>query len=327
MEESMSDPLISIITPCYNVAGFIRGAAACIQAQTYVQLEWILIDDGSTDETASVIQSLQDPRIRYFYQENKGQSAALNHGIRVSMGKYIKFFDADDILNDSHIASQLEAIRDEEGAVASCGWARFYDGNLQHAMFRPEEVWRDMPALEWVKTSLSQKYDMMSGWLWLIPRGLLDRIGGWDERLSLNNDFEFTIRLLTHASQVRFAKDARLYYRSGMPSSYSQKSSVKAYEAALLSNDLGCQHLLAREDNARTRTLCADRYQEWLFIMYPTAPELEARLEDRIRHYGGSDRTMAGGSVFRFFCWLLGWRRTKRLKMSLERMGYRKLPF
>jgi glycosyltransferase involved in cell wall biosynthesis len=318
--------LVSVITPCFNAASYIRSAIDSVLSQTYTNIELLLINDGSTDETEAIILSYADPRIRYFSQNNKGQCAASNYGLSHAKGEYLKFFDADDVMNAMHIEAQLNKLNGQKDALASCAWGRFYDHNYKSAKFIPEPVWKDLPAMEWIKQSLTQKYDMMGAWLWLIPRGVIAKTGGWDERLSLNNDFEFSMRLLTHVTEIKFAEEAKLYYRSGI-TSLSQQPSLKAFEAAVLSTDLGCSYLLSKEDTSYTRQLCADRYKEWLFRIYPAHKELAALLETKIQELGGSNRTMEGGIVFRFLSVLFGWKKAKLLKGLLRKYGYRKLPF
>lgn len=297
-----------------------------VLAQTYTHFEWILVNDGSTDETEGIIQSFSDTRIRYYKQENKGQCAASNFGLSKAGGDYIKFFDADDVMNPTHLEAQMKRLNGRTDALASCAWGRFYDGNPASAQFVPETVWNDLPSLAWIKAAMAQQYDMMGAWVWLIPRAVLAKTGGWDERLSLNNDFEFSMRLLTHVQAVYFAGEAKMYYRSGNVS-LSQRPSAAAFKAALLSNELGCGYLLAAENSAHTRRLCADRYQEWLYRMYPADPLLEQQLEQRIAALGGSNRRMDGGKVFQLLSTLLGWKRAKLLQRWLKQRGYRKLPF
>lgn len=320
-------PLVSVITPCYNAAKYLREALDSVLQQTYRNLQIILVDDGSTDETAAIIQSYNDDRIEYYYQENRGQCAASNTGIAKARGDYIKFFDADDVMNPYHIEAQLKRLNGSTTALASCAWGRFYDNDPASAKFIPETVWKDMEPLDWLKTNLQQKYDMMGGWLWLVPAPLLKKAGGWDERLSLNNDFEFSIKLVLHAEKILFAQDAKMYYRSGSSDTLSQKPSRKKFEEAMLSTDLGCSYLLKAENTEEMRLICANRYQEWLFHVYPDYPDMQRILEKKIKELGGSNRRLDGGRVFQIISDTIGWKAAKRLKQSLRKVGYKKLPF
>ncbi len=91
-------PFFSIIIPAYNRADFLPETLASVQAQTFTDWECIVVDDGSTDHTATVMQKLcaDDPRIRYIYQQNAERSAARNNGIAHARGQYICFLDSDD---------------------------------------------------------------------------------------------------------------------------------------------------------------------------------------------------------------------------------------
>lgn len=323
----MQQPLVSIIIPCYNAAPYLRATIGSIFQQTYPRLEIILVNDGSTDNTVDVINSFRDSRIRYYYQENKGQCVASNLGWRNSTGAYIKFLDSDDFLNPQHIELQLQALAGREDAVASCEWGVFYDGNPSSASFVPKLAWKNMLPLEWLKTSLQQKGDMMGGWLWMIPRKVMDKIGGWDERLSLNNDFEFSIRLLLSVNEVLFAKGAKIYYRLGKPDSLSQIASLKRVEEAVLSTELGCSHLLRAEDSKEMRLIAANRYQLWIYRIYPRYPEVTTYLKKKIENLGGSDREIEAGRIAMFLGKIIGWKATKRLRIMLQKLGYKKLQF
>ncbi len=107
-------PLISVIIPCYNVARYISASIESVINQTYQNIECIIIDDGSTDETEHIVKSYVkvDKRVRYYKKENKGVSAARNFGIGKANGELIHFIDADDWLNTDKFAYQINFIND-----------------------------------------------------------------------------------------------------------------------------------------------------------------------------------------------------------------------
>ena len=88
--------MISVIIPVFNQAQYVGRAIKSVLAQTHAKLEILVVDDGSTDESAAAVQGFQDPRLRYTYQQNAGLSAARNTGLRLSRGEYLSFLDADD---------------------------------------------------------------------------------------------------------------------------------------------------------------------------------------------------------------------------------------
>ncbi len=93
----MNEPIVSVVLPVYNGADYIRTAIDSVLAQTFADFELIVIDDGSTDATAEIVQSIDDNRLRLIRQKNKGLVGALNHGISLAQGKYIARQDHDDI--------------------------------------------------------------------------------------------------------------------------------------------------------------------------------------------------------------------------------------
>ena len=98
--------LLSVIMPVYNGAEFLAEAVASIVAQAYQPLEIIVVDDGSTDETATIVQSLGG-EIRYLYQFNQGPAAARNAGLALAQGDLIAFLDVDDLWPADKLAQQM----------------------------------------------------------------------------------------------------------------------------------------------------------------------------------------------------------------------------
>jgi glycosyltransferase involved in cell wall biosynthesis len=89
--------LVSVIIPAYNQSDYLGIAIQSVLDQTYQDIEILVIDDGSTDDTRKVANRFSDPRIKYIYQANKGLSGARNTGIRNSAGEYLTFLDSDDL--------------------------------------------------------------------------------------------------------------------------------------------------------------------------------------------------------------------------------------
>lgn len=101
-------PLVSIILPTYNREKYISKAIKSVIEQTYTNWELLVIDDGSTDRTESIVKSFKDKRIKYIYQENSGKpSVARNKGIDLSIGEYIAFIDSDDLWTTDKLEKQM----------------------------------------------------------------------------------------------------------------------------------------------------------------------------------------------------------------------------
>jgi glycosyltransferase involved in cell wall biosynthesis len=97
-------PFVSFIIPTYNRAAHITNAIQSVLAQTDPDLEIIVVDDGSTDDTADVVRRISDDRVHYVLQENRERGAARNHGVREARGSYVYFLDSDDVVSPDHVA-------------------------------------------------------------------------------------------------------------------------------------------------------------------------------------------------------------------------------
>ena len=102
------EPLVSIIIPVYNSASYVVEAVNSVLHQTYRHIEVVVVDDGSMDQSLSLVEQINDSRLRVFSQINQGACVARNRGIAEAKGDYVKFLDSDDILYPDAIAVQLE---------------------------------------------------------------------------------------------------------------------------------------------------------------------------------------------------------------------------
>lgn len=100
--------LISVIMPVYNSQDSVKNSIDSVLKQEYSNFELIVIDDGSTDNTKNIVKNINDPRIRYLYQDNFGQGIARNTGLLEARGKYIAFIDADDRYEDYYLLRSIE---------------------------------------------------------------------------------------------------------------------------------------------------------------------------------------------------------------------------
>ncbi|HWQ12461.1 MAG TPA: glycosyltransferase [Roseiflexaceae bacterium] len=114
MSAKQGRPLVSVIMPTYNYGRFLPRAVASVLAQTCGDLELIIVDDGSTDETPEVAARLTDRRVRYVRQANQGPGAARNTGIALARGTYLAFLDADDTWLPEKLERQVACISGQE---------------------------------------------------------------------------------------------------------------------------------------------------------------------------------------------------------------------
>lgn len=120
--------LVSIIIPVYNAEKFIRDTVASIKAQTYDNYEVLLVDDGSTDNTVSVMREIENDRIKIYESEGKSAAAARNTGIKNAKGRYIAFIDADDLWDPEKLSKQISFMNENDAAFSFTGY-EFADEN------------------------------------------------------------------------------------------------------------------------------------------------------------------------------------------------------
>jgi glycosyltransferase involved in cell wall biosynthesis len=147
--ESQANRLVSIITPTYNHEGFIGPCIESVIAQDYPHWEQIIIDDGSTDRTPEVVQSFQDPRIRYFRQANRGPfklAETYNFGLRAAKGELIAILEGDDLWPSNKLARLVPALSDKATVIAYgqvCDLSTF--GYEQRRMSRTARLRQNLP--------------------------------------------------------------------------------------------------------------------------------------------------------------------------------------
>src|SRR6266581_8021645 len=117
--------LVSVIIPCYNHAQFLAHAIESVLAQSYSNFELIVVDDGSTDDTAEVVRRYSP--VHYVYQDNAGLSAARNTGLRQSRGEFVAFLDADDRLLPHALETGLNSIAEHPECAFVSGHCRVID--------------------------------------------------------------------------------------------------------------------------------------------------------------------------------------------------------
>ena len=125
----MSDPLVSILIPCFNAEKYIKETVESCLEQKWKNIEIIVVDDGSTDQSIHILKSIKNKKVKIVLQENQGAIAARNSAYKHSNGKYIQYLDADDLLSKEKIGDQVMLLeRDKPGLVALSNTAYFYDG-------------------------------------------------------------------------------------------------------------------------------------------------------------------------------------------------------
>jgi glycosyltransferase involved in cell wall biosynthesis len=151
----MSDqPLVTVLMPVYNAAAYLKDALQSILEQTFTRFELLIIDDGSTDQTLSLIASFTDPRIRVVRNEkNLGISATLNKGLEAARCDLVARMDADDISYPQRLQQQFDYLAKHPDVAMVSSWARVVDEEgmeLHTESFRPEYYYFNMTFTCWI---------------------------------------------------------------------------------------------------------------------------------------------------------------------------------
>jgi GT2 family glycosyltransferase len=200
---------VSVIVPTYNHAHFLEDCLASIYQQKEVSFEIIVVDDGSTDSTAELIERHSE-RVRYIYQANAGLSAARNTGLRASVGRYIQFLDADDLLAPNCLSQKLQMIdRQQSKGILVCR-SRLFSAVKANGSIVKSGYWR----LYTSKLNIHLcRLNIAPPHAYFIPRSLLAEMDGFDESYKGCEDYDFWLRALGAGYDFNYCANALVYYR------------------------------------------------------------------------------------------------------------------
>lgn len=192
--------LVSIIIPTFNRAKTIGPVVESALAQTYREIEVIVVDDGSSDDTAEVLRPYLD-RIQFIYQENAGPSAARNRGASMAKGEVLAFLDSDDFWLPEKIEKQV-AIFDSGGADLCCvicsAAVKNADGTLLGNTFEMSGL--KMPVAQGIWSNpqevLATRFVLFNQVV-AVRRRCFDQVGGFNPKLRLLEDYELAMKLST----------------------------------------------------------------------------------------------------------------------------------
>lgn len=315
------DPLVSILVPCFNCASFIYQTLKSAVSQIYQNIEIIVVDDGSSDDSIKIIKSFDRHNINLIKREKNGACSARNFAFANCQGDYIQFLDSDDILTPEKIEKQLMQLRTEPDGTVASGPFRNFTGRIENAMGPVlDNGCRDfMNPVDWLVEASHDKA-MFPPVVWLTPRKIILEAGPWDESLSYNDDSEFFARVLLKARKIVFCEDAVSYYRRGISTSLGSRKDREARVSELESLNLVTSHMLAFEDSLRIREACASKYRKLIYSLYPENKDLIIRAQQKIDELGVEGDFNFGNGITHKIGKVVGWKNAK-----LIQKGYKKI--
>jgi len=213
---------VSVIIPAYNAMTYLPKTVESVLKQTFTDFEVLIVDDGSSDNTAEWASQLTDPRIKLVFQENQGAAGARNTGITNSQGEYIAFLDSDDLWEPTKLEKQVKCLDENLSVGLVHTWIAFVDqqSNLAGKVMTTRgegDIWKQVVEYNPVRCGSTA----------MVRRCCFD-FGVFDQSIRFAEDWDMWIRI---ASRYSFAivKEPLVYYRE------HPHNKSKNYEKLLLS--------------------------------------------------------------------------------------------
>jgi glycosyltransferase involved in cell wall biosynthesis len=201
LNERRNMPKVSVVIPTYDRAHFLDDAIRSVLAQTFDDFELIIVDDGSTDNTREVVNSFEDSRIKYIYQENRGVSAAYNSGILASSSEFIAFLDSDDLWLPQKLELQVKLLDSRPDVALVCSDGYIFDNRTNSTLGR---FWRGVPFGYRVDPQRASREPLKEMLFWgcfiteslvMVRREVFNEVGGYDESLRDHVDWDMYVRV------------------------------------------------------------------------------------------------------------------------------------
>jgi glycosyltransferase involved in cell wall biosynthesis len=231
-----SEKLVSIIVPLYNAENYLAVCLDSILTQSYPNIEVILVDDGSTDNSKALCEDYakKDSRIRVIHQKNSGPSTARNKGMKVATGDYIQFADSDDFL-DHEMVERLVGAMGNDNQLAMCGFQKItLKGNQIHTSKLYEiGLVGEFEKKEFINSfsELYQHYFIHYNWNKLYVSSLIKKSGlAFDTEVSWGEDLLFNLKYLENCKRICTLKDILYYYVDSNDTSITSQFRADLFE-------------------------------------------------------------------------------------------------
>jgi glycosyltransferase involved in cell wall biosynthesis len=310
-------PCVSVVIPCFNAGRWIGEAIESVYRQTWTNLELIVVNDGSTDNSLAEITRLKSAILTVIDQDNRGQTAALNRGLSKCSGKFVQYLDADDALAPNKIMSQVAHLKHNPDCVASAAWR--VTSATAPIDFADLDVGRGGPVsecapIDWLVNNWREGGGMMYPAMWLVPMDIAKHVGPWREDLTLMNDTEYFTRVVLAARAVLFCPESISYYRKGHASMSGIKT-VRAWRSYFEATELCVNQLLAAETTDRTRRVASFLWQRFARGCYPYERNLGSEAQRRANLLHADRLRLSGGHLYNLVSSILGWKVARSLQV------------
>jgi glycosyltransferase involved in cell wall biosynthesis len=311
------NPLVSICIPMYNVSEYIEETLQQILKQSYKNIEIVVIDDHSTDNSYSLAKCYESDKLRVYKNIKKGGNAARNHAFEKAKGEYIKFMDADDYCSDTMVEEQVKrAVYDGTSDTLIHSPLRMLDPDGSF-FDPPRSIDKDYsPGIEllvaiWKREGFNIPHSH------LMHRNLVVKSGGWDERILKNQDGEFFARVASVADQSLSVNKVFAIWRQ-TKKGVSTQASLTAHSSVIDTYEVITEKLIQYKNSYEMRTICGKYIGGFVYENYPQIKSLMPKI-DRLLKKIDSSILLPNRKVLKVLGCVFGWKRAliiiKKLKL------------
>ncbi len=299
---------VSILIPSYNAEEYIAETIDSCLEQTYDNIEIIIVDDGSTDLSLEIAQKYEKKHkhIKIEAQNNSGASVARNRAFELSSGDFIQYLDADDILHPDKIRLQMEVLLNEDYNTIVYGKWGVFQKKIKNTVWLNPPVDKNYDDSKQFLLDLWASGGAVTTLLWLTPRKLIADSGGWNEKLSTNDDGEFFARVVFNAGKVLFLQNSIGYYRTDNENSLSRNITKKALRSIFDSFETYVELFKNNMKRSEVRKSLAFVYSKYLFSVYPEHRDLVQKTEEKLKHLGFQKPIIKKGTKYYYLSKFIG---------------------
>jgi len=207
--DARARPLVSVIMPCFNAAPYVNEAVSSVLGQTYGNVELVVVDDGSTDGSDTILTELagvHPDRIRLLHSNRLGPYPARNLALRQADGELIAFLDADDWWLPETLEKLHAALVEADADLAYCGWQNVGEG-MESPPYVPPAYEEEDAVAHFLR---SCPWPIHAA---LVKRPVVEQVGGFSERRFASMDYDFWLRALAETRRIKRVPEVMAFYR------------------------------------------------------------------------------------------------------------------
>lgn len=301
----LKTPLVSICIPLYNASEYIHETLTRILEQTYTNIEVVVVDDYSTDESYKIAKTFKSDKIRVLRNPKKGGNAARNFAFQQSKGDYVKFMDADDYCSENMIKAQLERLL-KEGTNYTLVFSKLKVFYLDSLYDKDRAIDKDyIPGIE-LLIDIWRLKGFNCSHCYLMSRQLVEQSGGWNEAILKNQDAEFFARVIALSDKALSVPDEFAVWRH-TGKGVSTNTSAEAINSVIYTLDIISKLIIRYKDTAEMREICGRYIGAYVLGNYAHTKYLLPKVEELLNDINAKMK-FPNRKLISLFTFCFGWR-------------------